>query len=63
MATGTIDFTDAPLYGDRNGHSIVLKEVWRSADDGTPQSREVCGRVAGDARPLTRKECSIDRHD
>lgn len=25
MAAGTIDFTGAPLYGDRTGHSIVLE--------------------------------------
>ncbi|MPY57458.1 type 1 periplasmic-binding domain-containing protein [Streptomyces spongiae] len=61
MATGTIDFTDAPLYGDRKGHSIVLKEVWRT-DDGISKSRVVCRRVAGDARPLTEKECVVKRH-
>lgn len=61
MATGTIDFTDAPLYGDRKGHGIVLKEVWRTAD-GASESRVVCSRVAGDARPLTVKECAIERH-
>lgn len=61
MATGTIDFTDAPLYGDRNGHSIVLEEVWR-AEDGASRSRVVCSRAAGDARPLTEQECAIQRH-
>ncbi|WP_330455690.1 ABC transporter substrate-binding protein [Streptomyces sp. NBC_00820] len=61
MATGTIDFTHAPLYGDRSGHSIVLMEVWHAAD-GSLESREVCSRVAGDVRPLTGKECSISHH-
>ncbi len=58
MATGTIDFTRAPLYGDRAGHSIVLKEV-RRAGDGTSTSRVLCSRVAGDTERLTRKECAI----
>ncbi|MGW2519071.1 ABC transporter substrate-binding protein [Streptomyces sp. NPDC001617] len=58
MATGTIDFTHAPLYGDRSGHSIVLKEV-RRTPQGTSRSRVVCSRIAGDTRPLTRKECRI----
>ncbi|MET7287029.1 ABC transporter substrate-binding protein [Streptomyces sp. NPDC005573] len=61
MATGTIDFTRAPLYGDRSGHSIVLMEVWHAAD-GSLESREVCSRVAGDVRPLSLKECSISHH-
>ncbi|MGX2993302.1 ABC transporter substrate-binding protein [Streptomyces sp. JNUCC 64] len=59
MATGTIDFTKAPLYGDRDGHSVALKQV-RSAPDGTPRTRLICSRVAGDAEPLTRRECAID---
>ncbi|MFJ9481759.1 ABC transporter substrate-binding protein [Streptomyces mirabilis] len=62
MATGTIDFTRAPLYGDPSGHSIVLMEVWHAAD-GSVESREVCSRVAGDVRPLTQKECSIGHHN
>ncbi|MGW6461681.1 ABC transporter substrate-binding protein, partial [Streptomyces sp. NPDC055078] len=52
MATGTVDFTNAPLYKDRSGHSIALKEV-RRAPDGTSRQRLVCSRIAGDARPLT----------
>ncbi|MFJ9586130.1 ABC transporter substrate-binding protein [Streptomyces acidicola] len=60
MATGTIDFTDAPIFGDRKGHGIVLTEVWRTAD-GDSKSRVVCSRVAGDARALTVKECAIER--
>ncbi|MFF2023507.1 ABC transporter substrate-binding protein [Streptomyces sp. NPDC058171] len=59
MATGTIDFTGAPLYGDRSGHSVALKQV-RSSADGTPRTRLICSRVAGDAEPLTRRECAID---
>ncbi|MFF8960949.1 ABC transporter substrate-binding protein [Streptomyces sp. NPDC014894] len=58
MATGTIDFTGAPLYGDRKGHSVALKEVRRGAD-GSSRSRVLCSRVAGDSRPLTEKECAI----
>lgn len=58
MATGTIDFTGAPLYGDRTGHSIVLKEVSR-AKDGTSKPRVLCSRAAGNTEPLTRKECAI----
>jgi ABC-type branched-subunit amino acid transport system substrate-binding protein len=58
MATGTIDFTRAPLYGDRTGHSIVLKEVRRAAD-GTSETRVVCGRTAGNTKRLTPKECRI----
>ncbi|MEV3968697.1 ABC transporter substrate-binding protein [Streptomyces sp. NPDC050698] len=58
MATGTIDFTGAPLYGDRTGHSIVLKEVRRTRD-GTARPRVVCRRKAGDTAPLTQKECRI----
>ncbi|MCX5249665.1 ABC transporter substrate-binding protein [Streptomyces sp. NBC_00201] len=60
MATGTIDFTGAPLYGDRTGQSIVLKEVHRTAD-GTSETHVVCSRIAGDTRPLTLKECAIRR--
>ncbi|WP_432193010.1 hypothetical protein [Streptomyces sp. bgisy027] len=59
MATGTIDFTDAPLYKDRTGHSVVLKEV-RRAKDGAITSRVLCSRIAGDSRPLTEEECAID---
>ncbi|MDQ0752136.1 ABC-type branched-subunit amino acid transport system substrate-binding protein [Streptomyces africanus] len=58
MATGTIDFTRAPMYGDRTGHSIVLKRV-RRAGDGTAESRVLCSRTAGDTKPLTEKECRI----
>ncbi|MGW0989282.1 ABC transporter substrate-binding protein [Streptomyces sp. NPDC002486] len=58
MATGTIDFTGAPLYGDRRGHSIVLKEVSR-ADDGTSEPHVVCRRTAGNTAPLTQQECRI----
>ncbi|MFF7314511.1 ABC transporter substrate-binding protein [Streptomyces sp. NPDC008137] len=58
MATGTIDFTRAPLYGDRTGHSIVLKEV-RRADDASSETRVVCSRTAGNTKRLTQKECRI----
>lgn len=62
MATGTIDFKDAPMYADRTGHSIALKEVRRSPD-GASRSRVVCSRVAGDAKPLTVGECAIHQPD
>jgi hypothetical protein len=58
MATGTVDFTGAPLYGDRAGHSIVLKEV-RRAPDGTSDTHVLCSRTAGDTKRLTQKECRI----
>lgn len=60
MATGTIDFTGARPYADRQGHSIVLNEV-RGAADGSALSRTLCAREAGDARPLTRAQCPIRR--
>ncbi|WP_369195275.1 hypothetical protein [Streptomyces djakartensis] len=58
MATGTIDFTGAALYGDRPGHSIVLKAV-RRADDGTIDTVVLCRRTAGDTRRLTQRECRL----
>lgn len=58
MATGTIDFTHAPLYGPRTGHGIVLNEVRRTSD-GRTTPRPLCGRTSGDTRPLTEKECAI----
>ncbi|NYV72788.1 ABC transporter substrate-binding protein [Streptomyces sp. UH6] len=58
MATGTIDFQQAPLYAGRKGHSIALMEV-RRREDGSSHSRVVCSRVAGDTRPLTERECAI----
>ncbi|KOV92147.1 branched-chain amino acid ABC transporter substrate-binding protein [Streptomyces sp. NRRL B-3648] len=58
MATGTIDFTDAPLYGERHGHSIVLKRV-RRTPRGVSESEVLCSRPAGSTRPLSVKECSI----
>ncbi|TWF83938.1 ABC transporter substrate-binding protein [Streptomyces capillispiralis] len=58
MATGRIDFTDAPLYGERRGHSIVLKRVRRTAD-GVSQAEVLCSRPAGGIEPLSVKECAI----
>lgn len=60
MATGTIDFTHAPLYGPRTGHGIVLNEVRRTAD-GRTTPRLLCARTSGDTRPLTQQECAISR--
>ncbi|MEU3600380.1 ABC transporter substrate-binding protein, partial [Streptomyces sp. NPDC006798] len=60
MATGTIDFTDAQPRANRTGHSIVLNEV-RTGRDAKPVLRALCGRAAGDARPLTAADCSIGR--
>jgi ABC-type branched-subunit amino acid transport system substrate-binding protein len=59
MATGTIDFTTAPPYGDRTGYSIVLKEVRRNGD-GIAEPRVLCSRVAGDTTALTETECDIE---
>ncbi|WP_149551873.1 ABC transporter substrate-binding protein [Streptomyces marokkonensis] len=58
MATGTIDFTDAPLYGERHGHSIVLARV-RRTPEGVSKAEVLCSRPAGDTKPLDVKECSI----
>lgn len=58
MATGTIDFTTAPAYGDRTGHSIVLTKVRRNAA-GIAEPHVLCSRVAGDTTALTDKECDI----
>ncbi|MFE9772162.1 ABC transporter substrate-binding protein [Streptomyces sp. NPDC005931] len=59
MATGTIDFTDAPLYGERHGHSIVLARV-RRTPEGVSKAEVLCSRPAGSAKPLSVKECSIE---
>ncbi|NUV53502.1 ABC transporter substrate-binding protein [Streptomyces coelicolor] len=58
MATGTIDFTDAPLFGERHGHSIVLARV-RRTPEGLSQAEVLCSRPAGDTKPLVVRECSI----
>ncbi|MEU9351229.1 ABC transporter substrate-binding protein [Streptomyces griseoloalbus] len=58
MATGRIDFTDAPLYGERRGHSIVLKRVWRTPE-GVSEAEVLCSRPAGGTAPLDVRECSI----
>ncbi|WP_345585664.1 ABC transporter substrate-binding protein [Streptomyces prasinosporus] len=58
MATGTIDFTDAPLYGERHGHSIVLKRVRRTAE-GVSEAEVLCSRPAGSTEPLDVGECAI----
>ncbi|MFI1867235.1 ABC transporter substrate-binding protein [Streptomyces jumonjinensis] len=62
MATGTIDLTGARPYDDRSGHSIALKEV-KGTPDGKPASRVLCSRIAGDARPLSVKECAVEPKD
>ncbi|MFI5569364.1 ABC transporter substrate-binding protein [Streptomyces sp. NPDC051740] len=59
MATGTIDFTDAPLYEERHGHSIVLNRVRRTAG-GVSKAEVLCSRPAGSTEPLTVRECSIE---
>ncbi|MEU7648211.1 ABC transporter substrate-binding protein [Streptomyces huasconensis] len=59
LATGTIDFTEAPLYKERKGHSIALVEVRRKKGSDMYDSQEVCSRSAGDIRPLTLKRCRI----
>jgi hypothetical protein len=59
MATGTIDFTDAPLYGERHGHSIVLKRV-RRTPEGVSKAEVLCSRPAGSPKPLDVRDCSIE---
>lgn len=59
MATGTIDFTNAPLYGERHGHSILLKRV-RRTPSGVSEAEVLCSRTAGDTRPLGVEECLIE---
>ncbi|MGA4846813.1 ABC transporter substrate-binding protein [Streptomyces sp. G5(2025)] len=59
LATGTIDFTKAPLYKSREGHSIALVEVRREEGSDTYRSAEVCSRSAGDTAPLTVQDCRI----
>ncbi|MFF0167870.1 type 1 periplasmic-binding domain-containing protein [Streptomyces prasinus] len=58
MATGTIDFTEAPLYRERHGHSILIKRV-RRTPAGVSEAEVLCSRTAGDAEPLDAKECSV----
>ncbi|OON77616.1 ABC transporter substrate-binding protein [Streptomyces tsukubensis] len=60
MATGTIDFTRAPLYRARRGHGIELVRVRRDGRGGI-ESTKLCGRTAGNTEPLTVKECSIEK--
>ncbi|WP_399920463.1 ABC transporter substrate-binding protein [Streptomyces kanamyceticus] len=59
LATGTIDFTRAPLYEARAGHSIALVEVRREEGGDTYRSAEVCSRRAGDTARLTEEDCRI----
>ncbi|MER7485682.1 ABC transporter substrate-binding protein [Streptomyces sp. NPDC126497] len=59
MATGTIDFTRTPLYDERHGHSIVLKQVRRTAG-GVSKATVLCSRTAGGTEPLSVRECSIE---
>ncbi|MBM7171973.1 ABC transporter substrate-binding protein [Streptomyces sp. G44] len=59
LATGTIDFTRAPLYKARAGHSIALVEVRRKEGSDTYDSAEVCSRSAGDIRRLRVEDCRI----
>ncbi|MFF3754633.1 ABC transporter substrate-binding protein [Streptomyces sp. NPDC002018] len=62
MATGTIDFTRAPVYGDREGHGIALVRV-RKGDDGAVVSTKLCARPAGNLAALTEEGCAIDAPD
>ncbi|MEE1938292.1 ABC transporter substrate-binding protein [Streptomyces sp. TRM 70361] len=71
MATGTIDFTEAPLGENREGQSIVLKKVTRASQQGGFRTTVLCSLKAGERenendedselRKLTAKDCSIDR--
>ncbi|MGW6917200.1 hypothetical protein ACWGB8_25705 [Kitasatospora sp. NPDC054939] len=53
-ATGTVDFRDTrPLAtGAQPGHGLHIIRV-RRAGDGAPLVERICGRPAGDTRPLT----------
>ncbi|WP_046503886.1 type 1 periplasmic-binding domain-containing protein [Streptomyces odonnellii] len=62
MATGTVDFTGAPVYGERGGHGIALIRV-RQGDDGDVLRTRLCGRQAGDTAPLTPQVCDIRQPD
>ncbi|PJE97588.1 branched-chain amino acid ABC transporter substrate-binding protein [Streptomyces carminius] len=71
MATGTIDFTEAPLGKNREGQSIVLKKVTRANQQGDFRITVLCSLKAGERedgndkdgelRKLTREDCPIDR--
>lgn len=62
MATGTVDFTKAPVYGERVGHGIALVRV-RQGDDGDVLRTRLCGRPAGNTAPLTPQACDIRQRD
>ncbi|MFE2595233.1 ABC transporter substrate-binding protein [Streptomyces sp. NPDC059396] len=62
MATGTVDFTEAPVYDERVGHGIALIRV-RQGDDGEVERTRLCGRPAGDRTPLTPQACNIRQPD
>lgn len=53
-ATGTVDFRDTrPLAtGPQPGHGLHVIRV-RRGPQGTPVTERICGRAAGDTRPLT----------
>lgn len=63
LATGTVDFTQAPVYGSRTGFGIVLWRVERDPH-GTTRSTRLCGRTSGpttEPTTLTAARCPIDR--
>ncbi|WP_329205577.1 ABC transporter substrate-binding protein [Streptomyces sp. NBC_01696] len=57
MPTGTITFRGTTPYADQKVHGLNIVEVTRPGPDA--QSRVVCGRAAGDRKPLTRADCPL----
>ncbi len=49
-----IDFTDAPLYGERHGHSIVLARV-RRTPEGLSKAEVLCSRPRGGEQAVGRE--------
>lgn len=57
MPTGTITFRGTIPYADQRVHGLNVVEVTRPGPDA--RSRVVCGRAAGDRKPLTRADCAV----
>ncbi|MFJ8884011.1 ABC transporter substrate-binding protein [Streptomyces sp. NPDC102402] len=57
MPTGTVTFRGTIPYADQKVHGVNVVEVTRPGPDA--RSRVVCGRAAGDPKPLTRADCTV----
>lgn len=57
MPTGTVTFRGTIPYADQKVHGLNIVEVTRPGPDA--RSRVVCGRAAGDRKPLTRADCPV----